>query len=74
MKKYRVEIVIAQKVVSTFEFDDVEEANLCYYVNESKVTQYTKLYVDGEEVKGLKSIKKILGKKPRQLWQIQLNS
>lgn len=73
MKKYKVEIVIAQKVVSTFEFDNVEEANLCYYVNESKVTQYTRLYVDGEEIKGMKSIKSAIGNKPRKLWQINLN-
>lgn len=40
---------------------------------QEKVTQYTRLYVDGEEIKGIKSIKALIGKKPRQLWQIHIN-
>lgn len=74
MKKYKIEVVIAQEVVHTYEFDNQEEANLCYYQNDEKVTQYTKLYVDGEEIKGMKSIKKVIGNKPRKLWQIHLNN
>ena len=71
--KYKIETIIAQEVVHTYEFDDKEEANLCYYQNDEKVTQYTKLYVDGEEIKGMKSIKSAIGNKPRKLWQINLN-
>jgi len=72
--KYKIETIIAQEVVHTYEFDNKEEANLCYYQNEEKITQYTKLYVDGEEIKGVKSIKSLIGSKPRQLWAIHLNS
>lgn len=56
------------EVVATYEFDNKEEARYCYYKNDMYDSQYTKLYVDGVEVRSIPKIIKAIGGQPSAFW------
>ena len=56
------------QVVATYEFDDKEEARYCYYKNDMYDSQYTKLYVDGVEIRPIPEIIRVLGSQPCVFW------
>lgn len=68
MAKYKIEIIVWTRVVATYEFDNIQEARECYYKNDSILDQYTKLYVDNQEIRPIPQITKILGSAPKHLW------
>lgn len=68
MTKYKIEIIVWTQVVATYEFTDLQLAKQCYYKNDAKLDQYTKLYVDDKEIRPIPQITKILGPAPKNLW------
>lgn len=66
--KYKIEIIVMTQVIATYYFDNLQDAKLCYYKNDSILDQYTKLYIDDIEIRSIPQITKALGPVPKNLW------